>query len=130
MDQLPEPFNQSSQLTSFKNMTYTVFEKWPVVASHIPQSFKRRFSKHVSTDNAETIGQESRVLIRKVTCELKTPSPVIWSPKLPPPIKRPKIVVKNKTSILERVSIFTVSSFRSRFLIDNLYHNLLYLVSD
>nr|KAJ0186886.1 hypothetical protein LSAT_V11C900459360 [Lactuca sativa] len=82
---LPEPFNQSSCVLSSNAMKNpnlgsvqdTVSQLQPLVASHMPQSFKRRFSKQVS-DNSSA----------KVACVSIAPSPVQKCSNLPEtPIK-------------------------------------------
>ncbi|KAI7735123.1 hypothetical protein M8C21_031639 [Ambrosia artemisiifolia] len=107
-DMLPEPFNQPSKSTysnavlkadsvSVSDTTYPLFEQQPMAASHLPPSFKRRFSKQVPIENVETVGKETSVLIQeakvdhgsvKVDCVSDVLSPVKWSAKLPEtPIK-------------------------------------------
>ncbi|CAI9300716.1 unnamed protein product [Lactuca saligna] len=84
-EMLPEPFNQSSCVLSSNAMKNpnlgsvqdTVSQHQPLVASHIPQSFKRRFSKQVS-DHSST----------KAACVSIAPSPVQKPSNLPEtPIK-------------------------------------------
>ncbi|KAI3732655.1 hypothetical protein L1987_63862 [Smallanthus sonchifolius] len=60
-EMLPEPFNRSNRLTSSnaiqkpdldsdQDITYPLYEQQPMAASHMPQSFKRHFSKQESDD--------------------------------------------------------------------------------
>ncbi|PWA43830.1 CDT1 Geminin-binding domain-like protein [Artemisia annua] len=98
-DTLPEPFNQSSQVSlsipvekpnvvSVPDVPYTISQGPPVAASHIPPSFKRRFSRPVPTQNVETAEQVVDRSIAKVVCIPNVPSPVKCSAKLPEtPIK-------------------------------------------
>lgn len=72
-EMLPEPFNQSTGVTSSTAMQKpnldsvqdTVSQQQPLAASHMPQSFKRRFSKQVSDDSST-----------KVACATIAPSPI------------------------------------------------------
>ncbi|CAH1447270.1 unnamed protein product [Lactuca virosa] len=84
-EMLPEPFNQSSCVPSSNAMKNpnlgsvqdTASQHQPLVASHMPQSFKRRFSKQVS-DNSSA----------KVACVSVAPSLVQKCSNLPEtPIK-------------------------------------------
>lgn len=98
-DTLPEPFNQSSQVSlsvpvekpnvvSVPDVAYTISQGPPVAASHIPPSFKRRFSRPVPTQNVETAEQVVDRSIAKVVRVPSVPSPVKCSAKLPEtPIK-------------------------------------------
>ncbi|KAI3819406.1 hypothetical protein L1987_13240 [Smallanthus sonchifolius] len=60
-EMLPEPFNRSNRLTSSnaiqkpdldsdQDITYPLYEQQPMAASHMPQSFRRHFSKQESDD--------------------------------------------------------------------------------
>nr|XP_043635568.1 CDT1-like protein a, chloroplastic [Erigeron canadensis] len=112
-EDLPEPFNQSSQMTlsnviqkpklgSVQDTTHTLSEQLPAVASHMPPSFKRRFSKLASSQNVvslepklqgltESPGQNVNTVCilskqdspTKVDCVATAPSTVKWSAKLP-----------------------------------------------
>ncbi|GJR25835.1 CDT1-like protein a, chloroplastic [Tanacetum coccineum] len=95
---LPEPFNHSIQVAlsiavekpnvaSVQDVTYTVSQGPPVAASHMPPSFKRRFSRPVPTQNVETAEQVVDGSA-KVVCVPNAPSAVKVSAKLPEtPIK-------------------------------------------
>ncbi|CAH1447297.1 unnamed protein product [Lactuca virosa] len=81
-EMLPEPFNQSSCVTSSNAMkkpnlrsvqdTVSQQQQQTVVASHMPQSFKRCFSKQAS-DHSST----------KIACVPMAPSPIKMCSKLP-----------------------------------------------
>ncbi|KAL7583996.1 hypothetical protein Lser_V15G41806 [Lactuca serriola] len=81
-EMLPEPFNQSSRVTSSNAMkkpnlssvedTVSQQQQKTVVASHMPQSFKRCFSKLVS-DHSST----------KIACVPIAPSPIKMCSTLP-----------------------------------------------
>ncbi|XP_024981214.1 CDT1-like protein a, chloroplastic [Cynara cardunculus var. scolymus] len=98
-EQLPEPFNQLSRVVSLNptenpNMvsvqgtTNAIAEPQPAVASHMSQSFKRRFSKRV----LPALKQVSDHSSTKVACVSNLASPVKWSAKLPEtPIKTASI---------------------------------------
>ncbi|KAI3806063.1 hypothetical protein L1987_21955 [Smallanthus sonchifolius] len=88
-DELPEPFNRSDRssysvaiqkanLDSVHDITSTVSEQQPIAASLMPQSFKRRFSKQVLSQNVD----------HELACASNVLSPVKLSAKLPEtPIK-------------------------------------------
>ncbi|XP_071738179.1 CDT1-like protein a, chloroplastic [Rutidosis leptorrhynchoides] len=74
-EMLPEPFNRSAQpkssivvekpnIVSVPNVSHVSFTQQAAVASHLPQSFKRRFSKQVSKNEIETFDQESNALTK------------------------------------------------------------------
>ncbi|KAJ0691854.1 putative CDT1 Geminin-binding domain, DNA replication factor Cdt1 [Helianthus annuus] len=93
-EELPEPFNQSSRTypnaIQKPDTTYPLHEHQPMAASHMPPSFKRRFSKQVPIENVETDKKESSVLIEPLVdhSSNNVMSPVKWSAKLPEtPIK-------------------------------------------
>lgn len=69
--ELPEPFNRETKcqesliaikkpnLESIKDTSFAISEEQPMAASHLPPSFKRRFSKQVSFHDEETVNQKS-----------------------------------------------------------------------
>ncbi|KAM0054098.1 putative CDT1 Geminin-binding domain, DNA replication factor Cdt1 [Helianthus debilis subsp. tardiflorus] len=94
-EELPEPFNRSSRTDSNAikkaDTAYPLYEQQPIAASHMPPSFKRRFSKQVPIENVETDKKESSVLTSEPQVDHNSNnvmSPVKWSAKLPEtPIK-------------------------------------------
>nr|GEW61476.1 hypothetical protein [Tanacetum cinerariifolium] len=109
---LPEPFNHSSQVAlsiavskpnvaSVQDVTHTVRQGPPVAASHMPPSFKRRFSRPVPTQNVETIEQVVDRSAKLVSVPI-VPSPVKVSAKLPEtPIKNFDLDKKKDVSSID-----------------------------
>ncbi|KVH94274.1 CDT1 Geminin-binding domain-like protein, partial [Cynara cardunculus var. scolymus] len=133
-EQLPEPFNQLSRVVSLNptenpNMvsvqgtTNAIAEPQPAVASHMSQSFKRRFSKRAPSPEIEATEQKSQELTpeiqvlpalkqvsdhssTKVACVSNLASPVKWSAKLPEtPIKSSDLEKKEDLSFMGAASI-------------------------
>ncbi|KAJ9564988.1 hypothetical protein OSB04_000954 [Centaurea solstitialis] len=104
-EELPEPFNRPNQVASSNPMekptmgsvldtTNTIAPRQPAVASHMPQSFSRRFSKRAPIPESEQKSQElppetqvlpasKQVSDHNVACASIVASPVKWSAKLP-----------------------------------------------
>ncbi|KAL8232889.1 hypothetical protein R6Q57_002667 [Mikania cordata] len=100
-EKLPEPFNRSSRSSSDSiqkpdlETTYPAHEQQPFAASHMPQSFKKRFSKQVFSRNVDTEfmvptpeAQVDHGSFKVARPSLNDPSPLKWYAKLPEtPIK-------------------------------------------
>ncbi|XP_071714042.1 CDT1-like protein a, chloroplastic [Rutidosis leptorrhynchoides] len=120
---LPVPFNRSAQLkssiaiekpnmVSVQNSTHGSFGQQAAVASHLPQSFKRRFSKQSCNYDIETVDQKSKGLTK--VDFLPNPklvlTPVKESEKLPEtPIKMKDLSSIDKTPAKLILTPFSVT---------------------